>query len=253
MKGIDLNKAITYKHSSLRFFNENEFHVNRTCNDDVLLLVYDGVLRFWEDGTEYEVHSGEYHIQKHGSVQKGNISSSAPKYLYVHFLAEWAEDSNTLSFKGNFDYSQLKPLIEKMDKLAHGDYTKTERTATFTEIISRLYRQSKPISTADNISGFLMSHYGEDISLERLSKNFNFSKNHIINIFKKEYGVTPTDYLNSIRIQKAKHLLEATSLNAEDISLSCGFHNYSHFYRLFMRENGISPTKWRERKRISPT
>lgn len=64
MEGIDLNKPITYIHSSLRFFNEKEHHINRFCEENVLLLVYKGVLRFSENGIEHEVRPGEYYIQK---------------------------------------------------------------------------------------------------------------------------------------------------------------------------------------------
>ena len=46
MQGIDLNKPIRYKTASLRFFKEGEHHISRRCPEDVLLLVYDGVLRF---------------------------------------------------------------------------------------------------------------------------------------------------------------------------------------------------------------
>ena len=59
MYGIDLNKEIKYLFSSLRFFASKEHHVDRFCKDDVLLLVYDGVLRFSEDGVMYEIHPGE--------------------------------------------------------------------------------------------------------------------------------------------------------------------------------------------------
>ena len=52
MKGIDLNKQIIYLHSSLRFFDKKEHHINRFCEENVLLLVYEGVLRFSEDGIE---------------------------------------------------------------------------------------------------------------------------------------------------------------------------------------------------------
>ena len=65
MSGIDLDKPINYKHSSLRFFKEGERHVSRICNDDVLLLVFDGILNFQEDGKSYSIKAGEYHIQKH--------------------------------------------------------------------------------------------------------------------------------------------------------------------------------------------
>ena len=110
MQGIDLNQPILYKHSSLRFFNAGEYHISRLCEDDVLLLVYDGVLRFTEDSVPYELHPGSYHIQRHGSVQTGHLPSDAPKYLYVHFLAEWSDSASSLPSCGMFNYAKLKPM-----------------------------------------------------------------------------------------------------------------------------------------------
>ena len=116
MYGIDLNKEIKYKFASLRYFDENEHHINRVCKDDVLLLVFDGVLRFSEDGELYEIHPGEYHIQKQGSLQEGVIASDSPKYLYVHFYAQWTQDS-IIGKNGTFDYEYLKNEIEQMNSL----------------------------------------------------------------------------------------------------------------------------------------
>jgi len=89
-------------------------------------------------------------------------------------------------------------------------------------------------------------------SLDALAERFHFSKNHIINLFRQSYDMTPVDYLNTLRLQRAMHLLEATSDSAEEIACVCGFHSYSHFYRLFFRKNRVSPTLWRKQKRLSP-
>ena len=59
MTGINMNKPITYLYSSLRYFNANECHVKRFCEEDILLLVFDGVLRFSENGHQQEVHAGQ--------------------------------------------------------------------------------------------------------------------------------------------------------------------------------------------------
>lgn len=252
MKGIDLNSPIQYKHSSMRYFEEGEHHVNRVCDLDVLLLVFDGLLRFSEDGIEYEIGPGEYHIQKHGSRQLGTYASDMPKYLYIHFLGQWADTGSFLPFRGTYDYPLLKPLMEKLDALAHGDFTAVEQCAVFMEILSRLYRSEKADTAAGQMARFMAEHLRESLSLERLCEEFHFSKNHIINLFKQEFGTTPTEYLNTLRLQRAKHLLEATSAAAEAIATDCGYNSYSHFYRLFIRENNIPPTRWREQKRLSP-
>ena len=64
MAGIDFNSPILYRHASFRYFEKNEHHITRFCIDNVLLLVYEGVLRFSEDGEEKEVRAGEYYIHE---------------------------------------------------------------------------------------------------------------------------------------------------------------------------------------------
>ena len=91
-----------------------------------------------------------------------------------------------------------------------------------------------------------------EISLKKICDKFHFSKNHIINVFKKEFGVTPLAYINDLKIRRAKYLLEVTSDTLETIALECGFNNYSHFYKLFYRETGLSPTEWKKKKHTEP-
>ena len=123
MEGIDLNKPIKYRCSSLRFFDQNEHHVTRFCRDDVLLLVYDGILRFSEDGIQYEVHPGEYHIQKKNTFQSGNLASDSQKYFYVHFWADWTSDNKFLPRRGKFEYLAVKSIIEALDQSAYNNFT----------------------------------------------------------------------------------------------------------------------------------
>ena len=93
MSGINLNLPISFKFASLRFFQNGEQHVSRFSTDDVLLMVYDGVLRFSEDGAIQQVSAGEYYIQKKNCEQRGALPCDSPSYLYVHFDAEWGESA----------------------------------------------------------------------------------------------------------------------------------------------------------------
>ena len=251
MRGIDLNKPIVYKHSSLRFFEKNEHHISRVCDDDVLLLVYEGTLRFLENGKEYAVTAGHYHIQQHGSRQAGHQPSDSPKYLYVHFRGNWDTHSHTLNYTGEFDYLRMKNRLEKLDRMAHEEFTYTEQTAVFYDILSILYRNQLPVAEGEEIAEYIRRHFDEKITLENLSGEFRYSKNQIINIFKRYFSQTPIEYLNKVRIQRALYLLEVTSCTTERIAEECGFPSYSHFYRLFMREKGMSPTQWRQKRRLT--
>lgn len=250
MLGIKLNQPILYKHASLRFFKPGEHHVSRLCKDDVLLLVYDGVLRFTEDGTQFEICAGEYHIQKGNSMQSGDLASDTPKYLYVHFTADWEENGCLLPRSGTFKYAKLKQLIEELDILAHCNAPYITQAGKFYALLSMLYQEKPANSTADNIADYIARNCQQEITLEMICNEFYFSKNHIINIFKEAFDMTPIAYMNQIRLQKAEHMMEVTSDSIESISLLCGFKNYSHFYKLFLRKNGLSPEQWRNSKRM---
>ena len=254
MKGIDLNGEIAYKTSSLRFFEKNECHITRTCPHDVLLLVYEGVLRFSEDGEEYELHPGDYFIQRRSSNQTGEKPSDSPKYLYIHFIGEWtdSERDGVLARSGNFDCAAFMPLIYKIDRVAHENYTYTERMGALFEILSRLYRSVPDVdSAAVRILKYIDKNYLEISSLEDICDHFHYSKNHVINIFKQSQGMTPFEYINDLKIRRAMYLLEVTSKSIDEIALESGFNHYSHFYRLFMRKNGASPFEWRKKVRLN--
>lgn len=69
MIGINLDKPMEYVYASFRYFEEGEKHTTRICKDDVLLLVFDGILAFTEDGVDVSVGAGEYYIQKKAAIK----------------------------------------------------------------------------------------------------------------------------------------------------------------------------------------
>lgn len=249
MEGLHLNRPITFRHASLRFFAEGESHVNRVCEDDVLLLVFDGVLRFTENGVPQTVGAGNYYIQRRGLLQRGDAVSEAPRYLYVHFRGEWSEEAASLAPRGSFSYAKLQRLMEELDSLSHRGAPYVLKAGKFYELLAALYQQRPTESVADRMAAYLERESGRAVSIEELCGAFHFSKNHVINLFKKAFGVTPILYLNRVRLRKARYDMEVTSDPIEEIAARCGFGNYSHFYKLFCRETGTSPHKWRERTR----
>ena len=252
MSGIDLNQPIEFHHASMRYFKESEYHITRVCSDDVLLMVYEGVLRFEEDGKFNEIRPGQYHIQQHGGYQRGVQPSDAPKYLYVHFWGEWSERSEALPRTGSYSCEKVFELMEKMDVLSHNESTLTERTSVFLQILTNLYRANQVYDLTNLMADYIAKNVQKPVSLAQLSEEFNYSKNHIINLFKKEYGMTPNDYLIKKRIEKAQWLLESTDETMDSIASQCGFSDYSHLYKAFIKVKGQSPGVWRKQKLINP-
>jgi len=252
MRGIDLNQPIEYCYASMRYFKEGEHHVNRICPEDVLLLVYDGVLRVEEDGVSCEIRSGEYHIQRSGSLQRGVEASDSPKYMYIHFNGVWADEGNVLAENGTFSCENMFELMEKMDYQAHNDYSRIECCSVFFQILVTLYQTNRVKGLINKMADYIVKNVQKDFTLEDMSHQFGYSKNHIINLFKNEYGVTPGQYLIKKRIEKAQWLLESTGDTLEIVAEKCGFSDYSHFYKAFLKANGRAPGQWKREKQAYP-
>ena len=86
---LDLNRLPEYSHSSFRYFEKHEKHITRVCLQDVLVMIFDGTLRFYENGVPVEVPKGSFYIQKKGIPYDGVVESDEPQYYYIHFLGNF--------------------------------------------------------------------------------------------------------------------------------------------------------------------
>lgn len=85
-----------------------------------------------------------------------------------------------------------------------------------------------------------------DLSLKRFANDLFLNTSYLSTLFKKEVGMTLTDYVNKNRIAYAKKLLKSTTLSIQDIAIKSGISDIHYFTRLFRRETGISPREWRK-------
>jgi len=76
------------------------------------------------------------------------------------------------------------------------------------------------------------------------------SQEHVTRTLKKHYGLTPTGFINQIRLREAARLLRDTSARVQSIALEAGFGNISHFLALFRRRFGCSPREYRRQQRL---
>lgn len=94
---------------------------------------------------------------------------------------------------------------------------------------------------------YMLIYYNRNTTIRDISSSVYFSSNHFIRIFKQQTGQTPHEYLVSIRLEKAKEMLNNDEFCIEDIARLCGFVNPGHFSTLFKRFEGVTPTEYRKR------
>ena len=94
-------------------------------------------------------------------------------------------------------------------------------------------------NTPENIKyliKYIESNYSQPLSLDYLAQFTNLSKYHLAREFKKYTGFSPTDYIISLRIDKAKYLLENTVLTVYSIAHQVGIHDINNFTNLFKKK-----------------
>jgi AraC-like DNA-binding protein len=94
---------------------------------------------------------------------------------------------------------------------------------------------------------FIDNNFSDNITVDDICREACISKYHLLRSFKKIYGTTPGQYLTSLRISKAKMLLEADLL-VKDVCYSVGFDSTTSFAGLFKKVVGKSPTNFRKLK-----
>ena len=100
--------------------------------------------------------------------------------------------------------------------------------------------------TIDRVVAEMRRHFTEDISLTALAEKYNMSTGRLSSMIKEELQMTYSDYIASLRIQRAKELLRDESLSIQEIAEQVGYNDYFYFTKVFKKAQGISPSKYRK-------
>ena len=96
---------------------------------------------------------------------------------------------------------------------------------------------------------YMSAHIDSAITLSDIAQATNRSPSHLARMFRGELGMPPHRYLINLRVDKARRLLEKTSMSIAEIAYECGFAHQEHLTRLFRRYCGTTPAAYRRSKR----
>ena len=97
---------------------------------------------------------------------------------------------------------------------------------------------------------YIAEHLGEHITVGSLARVVNLSPVYCGTLFVKNEGVTIREFINTMRINKAKDLLVDDSHTISEISSATGFNDVFHFSKIFKRITGVTPSEYRRSHHI---
>ncbi|MFT0802741.1 AraC family transcriptional regulator [Bacillus swezeyi] len=109
--------------------------------------------------------------------------------------------------------------------------------------VTFLENAPQPSEKVKTVCGYLEAHYTENIILDDLSKLTGWSKYHLLRSFTKQKGISPYSYLETVRINHAKKLLEQ-GVKPIETAFQTGFSDQSHLTKFFKRQVGLTPKQY---------
>ncbi len=85
-----------------------------------------------------------------------------------------------------------------------------------------------------------------DLSLHRQAEMLNVNASYLSTLFKKETGMTLTEYVSKKRIEHAAFLLVSTNLQIQTVAQNCGIYDVNYFTKMFKKQTGKTPREYRE-------
>lgn len=108
-------------------------------------------------------------------------------------------------------------------------------------------RPAVPAELATAAQAYLRQRFGEPVRMPALARHLGLSRARMFELFKKATGLTPNDYLQRCRVERAKELLATTDGSITDVALETGFSSSQYFSNVFRKYTGTTPTLFAKR------
>lgn len=147
------------------------------------------------------------------------------------------------AFRLSDAYIQKGEQLNDMNQLMNLMYHMVEN---FTRSVEELRFETGKSDFLKNVIRYIRHHISEPINTEDIASALYMSRSRLSTRFHAEMGISLKDYIRSMKISEAKHLLRHTDQNILGISTYLGFTSQSHFCRVFKEETGVSPAEYRK-------
>lgn len=229
----------------------------------LLNYVKEGSAVFCDQTHRYRVHEGQFYVLFPGSGVCYQADADQPWSII------WLVADGTLlaAFLQAIGLTPQKPVMslrfpERVETVLNRIFEKTKygHLADSMACLSLMYElfanlaAEKTLAPLDPVVrasvGYLSRNLNRPISSTELACRAHLSENYFIKLFKKQTKLTPQQMLDTLRMQKAAHLLKYSELSITEVAATVGFDDPLYFSRRFKKKTGRSPSCFRKEEAV---
>ena len=230
-------------------------HVKSRHCDAIAYILAGAAVYHFDDGLEFTVRQGDILYMAHNAVYSVSFPTQSFQILFCDFEFDSPVPKQS-AVNTPKNTLHAKTLFEKLLHV----YTAPTQTA-FHDSMALFYQIYGLIHTASNqeyiapsskarvaeIKAYIDEHYKDPaLCVEALSEQAQMSQVYLRKLFRSQYGISPSQYITSVRLKKAKELMRSPFLTLEAIALESGFSSPQYFCRVFKKETGTTPYFFRK-------
>lgn len=223
---------------------QSDMNAFETAERQKSLYLYQCHMGLWEAVIPLSIHGFSAGFLMLGQVRRIEKEGSALEEIKLKLssggvspgdiAAMLKEYGRTLSLSSE----KLGAAANMLDIIAH-------------HVISSEVVAIRDLETVEKIRKLIHERFREIISTDSIAKQVDRSESYISSLFSRETGYTVTGYIEKTRVEKAKDLLDLTSMSVKEISFEIGYRDQNYFSRIFKKHVGMSPTFYRQNRRSS--
>jgi AraC-like DNA-binding protein/ligand-binding sensor protein len=183
------------------------------------------------------LQTGQVAIRKPNAVQFGRITQQ---------LIDWGVTVDLTQLKDAYYHSHTLPPQQYAAMVKLLEIFASHLSTLANEIVVQEDEAESPMIR--RARAYILANQADPIDLDKVAQAMHVSTFYFCKMFKKATGLTFTDYLSRVRVEKAKTLLLNPHLRISEIAYDVGFQSLTHFNRMFRKIVGESPTVYRESK-----
>lgn len=254
---FDLNlflKSKVHYVSSGLFISDGEWiHPTRTIEGYELMFVVRGVVLIAEGETEYILNPGDALFLRPGIEHRGlRPSDEDISFYWVHF--DFEPPVPDICNSAHVEIVQSSNLHILLRQLLHYANTPRYPAACCDDLLRLAVAEVLLAQSESDRSGnalihrvqqWIRIHYDKSITLEEIENRFNYNRDYLSRLFKKNFGIGIKQYIDQVKMDKAKEFI-VSGVPLSELPDLLGIESYNLFLKKFKYHEGISPKQFRD-------
>lgn len=239
-----VSKRILFAQSS--FFQIDDSEIDKADSPALKQSVpIDGIMQLCRQFTNG--NRDMFHIELYRFIKQLELHSIRQKTLEIYLLTLFTEC--TVSFLHYDSVQKIEPynIVDDIIMLSDSyENLYTNLASIFDDILATIINETRNIkgksSTFIQINEYIKKHYTDPINTKTIADSFGFTPAYLSKLFREYKTITPSEYITSLRINKAKELLKSSrSLSIKEVAAVIGYDDPLYFGKVFKKLVGITP------------